>query len=553
MHKKDCIFLSVLLAFFLVLHAQNAEAFDFKEGDISGFLDTTVSSGADFRVSQPSHALIGTYYGGTDHSVNNQQGDLNYTKGSVFSNASIITSDFGLSYQNTSAYISGSYFIDPVNLDKKQLTPYEQQNAGHGEELLDAYVEQKFEPAGKALDIRVGKQVINWGESTFIPGGLSVTNPIDATQLLLPGSEVRNALIPNYMVSSSYQLTDQVSLADYYLFHFERTTLPVCGTYFSTDNVFCDDGNSIGDVAYGQAPVGNLSSAVRESGREMPSNNNQFGASVHYVPPGLNDTDFGFYFLNYDNPLPVASAVGNPGGLPTYVLKYVGNLHVYGVSSSTNLWGVALQGEYTYRPEFPLQLDAIDVLQAAAGLSNTGYPAATYPGQILQGYREMPVNQLQGTVSKAFGRQNPFFADDWTITTEAAMIDVSHFPKNLHFDAPGVNLPSSNNFQAPGLQTSGWADAFSWGYVVETSCTYYQALKNTDLIPRVAFSQDVKGNTPDPLSEFVDRRMSLTLGITARYMQNLSIDLSYTNFFGAGAANLLSDRDFASVTVKYKF
>ena len=39
--------------------------------------------------------------------------------------------------------------------------------------------------------IRVGDQVLNWGESTFIQNGISVINPFDVSKLRVPGAELK--------------------------------------------------------------------------------------------------------------------------------------------------------------------------------------------------------------------------------------------------------------------------------------------------------------------------------------------------------------------------
>ena len=47
--------------------------------------------------------------------------------------------------------------------------------------------------------------------------------------------------------------------------------------------------------------------------------------------------------------------------------------------------------------------------------------------------------------------------------------------------------------------------------------------------------------------------MSGTVGVEANYLNKLVFDLSYTSFWGGGQFNQISDRDFASFTVKYSF
>ena len=40
--------------------------------------------------------------------------------------------------------------------------------------LLDAYVYTNFNAGSVPIDLRLGRQVVNWGESTFIQNGISV-------------------------------------------------------------------------------------------------------------------------------------------------------------------------------------------------------------------------------------------------------------------------------------------------------------------------------------------------------------------------------------------
>ncbi|HCO59630.1 MAG TPA: hypothetical protein DIT58_05500, partial [Porticoccaceae bacterium] len=49
--------------------------------------------------------------------------------------------------------------------------------------------------------LRVGKQVVNWGESNIMGGGLStVINPSDLAKTTTPGTEVKERLLPQEMV-----------------------------------------------------------------------------------------------------------------------------------------------------------------------------------------------------------------------------------------------------------------------------------------------------------------------------------------------------------------
>ncbi|HDJ28736.1 MAG TPA: DUF1302 family protein [Proteobacteria bacterium] len=52
---------------------------------------------------------------------------------------------------------------------------------------------------------------------------------------------------------------------------------------------------------------------------------------------------------------------------------------------------------------------------------------------------------------------------------------------------------------------------------------------------------------------FLERRKAVTFGLGANYLSSWTADLSYTNYFGAGAYNRINDRDFISCNVKYSF
>ena len=47
-----------------------------------------------------------------------------------------------------------------------------------------------FEFGDAAVDVRLGKHVLNWGESTFIQNGINAVNPFDVSKLRVPGRGV---------------------------------------------------------------------------------------------------------------------------------------------------------------------------------------------------------------------------------------------------------------------------------------------------------------------------------------------------------------------------
>ncbi len=62
------------------LHAMEIET---GNGAVSGSFDTTVSTGAAWRVEKRDEDLIGMYNGGNASHVNGDDGDLNYDRGVI--------------------------------------------------------------------------------------------------------------------------------------------------------------------------------------------------------------------------------------------------------------------------------------------------------------------------------------------------------------------------------------------------------------------------------------------------------------------------------------
>ena len=178
------------------LSAISAQAFVFEFGEVKGSFDTTLSVGSLYRLNDPDPALYGitNSFGGVagqQRSVNADDGNLNYAKGA----ASFLVKanhDLQLDYKSSGLFVRGYYFNDFVNSNgtrkKAALSDDAQRIVAEGAELLDAYVYFKPELGGMPASLRIGQQVLSWGESTFIPNGINSVNPIDVAKLRTPGS-----------------------------------------------------------------------------------------------------------------------------------------------------------------------------------------------------------------------------------------------------------------------------------------------------------------------------------------------------------------------------
>src|SRR5690606_17536815 len=86
--------------------------------------------------------------------------------------------------------------------------------------LLDAYVYGTF--LDDALDLRVGRQVINWGEGLVFMDGVSVQVPFNINNLVLPGSELKEAYMGLGAVRAQLAATENISLDAYWQWEWEK-------------------------------------------------------------------------------------------------------------------------------------------------------------------------------------------------------------------------------------------------------------------------------------------------------------------------------------------
>ena len=181
----------------------------------------------------------------------------------LISNTAKITSDLALTYENFGLFVRGSAFYDFENEDgdreRTELSDDALDLVGKDAKLLDAYVWGNFEIADMPGQVRVGDQVLSWGESTFIQNGINVINPFDVSALRVPGAELKEALVPVGMVSASISPTENLTFEAFYQYDWEQVKIDPPGSYWST-NDFAGDGGDKVMLGFGDVPdMGNAS------------------------------------------------------------------------------------------------------------------------------------------------------------------------------------------------------------------------------------------------------------------------------------------------------
>ena len=248
-------------ALLLAMTATTANAIEFSNDEWSGSFDTTISYGAVWRSGDLDEGNVGKShlnpieFTGTNAerreapgrwSVNNDDGNRNYPDaGDLVSNTIKFTSELDVRWRNYGGFTRFMGFYDFKNANADFLSDEAIKRVGKDFRLLDLYVWGENEIGGHFLNWRVGRQVVSWGESTFIQGGINVINPVDVSRIRTAGAELKDAYEGVGMLYGSIDLTPSLSLEALYMFEHRPVIPDPAGAYFSTNDIATPGGSYV--------------------------------------------------------------------------------------------------------------------------------------------------------------------------------------------------------------------------------------------------------------------------------------------------------------------
>jgi Protein of unknown function (DUF1302) len=396
----------------VALSLQPAAALEYNFGGVQVFLDTTVSAGVSMRVAERNMMFVAPGNGGPVNttatisnpggadgavatllhggaganlnlasgdtanyagSINSDDSRLNFDQGDLTSATVKMTNDIQANYENYKFFARLSSFYDAVlgdgdSYERSALRSEGYPDAARDIDLLDFYASGDFDVGGLPLNVRLGKQVVNWGEATFILNGISSWSPFDVNAFRRPGAEIKEGLLPVWGAYASLGLPYDLSLEAFYQLEFEPIALDRPGTPFSTSDVArvgsgsggnenaatwvtsgTDGGGFLNrncsqphgltaafDAAYAAAGLSQFSCSsganafidyqtdlpigqseqyrldlnggtadIRRLQDEEADDQGQYGMALRWYAEELNSTEFGFYFMNYHSRLPI--------------------------------------------------------------------------------------------------------------------------------------------------------------------------------------------------------------------------------------------------------
>ena len=478
--------------------AQAGETIEFGDGYKFDWRLNT-SYGLGVRLENPSPVL-------------NTDGNNNFKKGSLTANRLGAVWESKISKGDSGFVLNASTFYDDVyhgSNDNKgpistggpanQFTSAAKRYGGGYSRLLDTYAYTSFNMGETRATVRVGKQVVNWGESMYFANIAGAQGPSDAAKAASPGAEIKEILLPEDQISASLEVSPKLSLLAHYQFGFHETLLPAVGMYTSTSNLLGPGANC------GARVMGNC--YLPRGADIRPSSTGQWGIGGRYRV--TDETEVGLYYLDYNDRSP--NIVVNPNR--TYQVKYFDDIKMLGTTVSTTFGKFSAFGEASYR-------------KGAAVL--VGASSTAVRGDV-----------VQGNVGGIFNIGRTSIADDMSLAAEVSGSRVMSVDQGSTDD---LAFKTRNSLVAGATLTLGYPGIFE-GWDLSIPISYQSQLRGRSLVGTFGGGQS-------------DSRLSI--GATFVRKSNLSINVAYINYMGNPStdplrARTMADRDQLSVTAKYSF
>ena len=613
--KKSSV-ASAVIATLASMAPSGAYAIAFEVGDgWAGNWDTSVSLGTSIRARNPDKRLIGRANGAlagyapeslSGNNTTGDQGELNYKKGDTFTTLLKVITEVELKKGSMGAFARAKAWYD-YTLNEEGVRfgnqgngyragaplsdrGFESLNKFDGVALLDAYVYDTFDIKGLPLQVRLGNQTLNWGESVFVQG-INQINPIDVPAFRKPGAQVKEVLIPVPILSASLGLGSAGSIDAFYQLKWKNTPIDAaCGNYWSVAEgaISASPGSCYGTTPLVNSPfatANNMWAFTSGKGRK-PGDSGQAGIAYHVNSETL-DTEFGAFAMNihartpnigvYFGPnvvVPASPANPNPGmGMGDNLFgnanwDYAKNIRVYGLTASTNLAGWSVASELSFQKGVPVQKDGNDLLYGVFGFGplaaqlRAAQATGFYQGWDRYDKTQFQINTVKAAPAHAVG------AGLWLLVAEAGFQwnnvpnyksdpNAPRYGRNFMFGpganpAYGGNTCGTFNVNQEGCANDGYVSRFAWGYRLYSELQYTNVGgTGIAVTPNIYWAHDVDGYSMD--GQFLKDRKVLGVGVKFSYAKKYNLELNATTFNHNAKFDALRDRDFYSATASMSF
>jgi hypothetical protein len=589
--------------------SQGASAYEFTldDGQINGSWVTNLTAGGGIRLKNPSCSLTGDpNANGCGSAANTAQwaagddGNLNYRKGQPFSTYISATSELLLTMpsQGVKFMVRGTGMYDFLAKDtnRTQLSSTAAAQIVYPVDLLDLWVQKDFTINDRSAHVRLGNQVINWGESFFATNGINATNAVDIQKLLIPGTQLKQALLPEPMISFAAGITSGLTTEAYYQFNWESNRYPPVGSYWSAGDIFgrgygpltvstlngnengFDAGTIAGPNAGNAQAVSGINSGLVNGQFAGPPFNSigvpvsqqlpnkyrpQFGIKFNYKPKAV-DVNFGFYYLNYTDKSPVVQ--GLPDG--SLQFKYLENRQIFGASANFGVGDWAIGTELSYRPHDAVALSGCFGAGGPLDFNTNGVGGVTCQQWEDRKKLQYLINGQLSLTQSDYPFLKLIHADMAVLTMELAWIYYPGLSSSgvtrsvdgqLVTQAPAAGYFTwLNNNSGLGYPiTAAQGTASSIGATIDFNVTYDGSIiPGWQVTPGVTFSDALYGYTPTFTANYMQGAKSVNVYLL--FNQNPTVwqaGINFTAFFGGHntVGQPYADRNFVGMFATRNF
>jgi hypothetical protein len=555
-----------------------AQAFEIDTGneDLAMRWDNTVRYNLGARAQGQNSQILGN--------PNFDDGDRNFSNGSLVTNRLDVLSEFDLVWQKKYGFrVSAAGWWDAAynSLDNSNtatantlvnglpvagaLSQYTKRYAkGASGEWLDAFTFANFEIGDIPVNIKAGQHTVYWGDSLLLGGavhGVSYAqNSLDIWKgFATPGTEAKELFRPRGGLTIQAQPASDLSIAGQWFYNWQAIRVPESGSYltvndglqFGADSTLFQP-NPYNGLIPGAPTYLRLWNASTTPASRYSGSLGDWGISARWSPQWLDGT-MGFYYRNATDIAPQVVATVGFAALPAGTCNAIGGAVVPGgcvinrnATTAADLTQKGKLGTYSLAYGDNIHIAGITLSKEIAGVSvgaELSYrenmplvsdpvvvlPAAlvpSTPGAIAT--TAVPANGTPGALGK---------------TMHGIVNAINIFPKTALFDVATLSgeltwmqwlSVTQNEAVFRGRDNYHLIDRVSKNFVglaLNFTPTWFQVFPGVDIIAPVAWSQGLSGNAA-VIFGGNEGGGNYSAGVAADIYQKYRIDLKYTGYYG---------------------
>lgn len=537
----------------LVGYIGSAAAFTFETENVSGSFDSTVTAGIGVRASGTSCGLVtrdsaGIYTGNAGPTGSGapsactettsglgDQGNLNYKKGDAFTTylkgshelllkmPERITFLGRVSWLKDFSATHDSGIISAGNPTGRSQPSEAADDLASKARLLDFWFSKEFSVGEQTARVRVGNQVVSWGESLFLPGGINQTNAMDLMRLSQPGTQLKEVFLPAPIASFAAGLGGGVNVEAYVQGRWNETYFAPTGSYWSLVN-----GLGKGYKDYGFR-------------KDDPKDSGQYGVAVRWQPEGTQ-LNLGLYGMRYHEKAPQLNLSTGPAWV------FPEDRKMFGVSANFPVGDWAVGTELSYRPKDAV---ALNPNLGCAGNNGDCFVEEKKYQFHLTGILSMTPSDYGGILKLLGGAQTA------TLLAEVVGVRYPDLKRVYNGDPIGAGVWGWGNETDIAAAPRAVGTKNSWGYNLDFSWVYDGTLiPGWQVTPGIYFFHAVSGRTPNAMALFMEGAKSANFYVN--FMQNPAtwqFGVNYATFWGGKSVfdQPYKDRDFFGAYVSRNF